>query len=174
MADSYFPLLDEVEDEIDILEDQILENATQETLHRIFTLKQQLVYLRKITAPMRDVMNALAGTRYGMISEHTAFYFRDVYDHLARIYELVETSRDLLGNALDAYLSIVSNRLNEVMKRLTLIATIFMPISFLAGLGGINFQQMPFNSPVAFVVFLGVIALVPVVMLIWFWRSKWV
>ncbi len=174
MVDAYFPLLDQIEDEIDTLEDQILENATQETLHRIFELKQQLVLLRKIAAPMRDVMNALAGTRYGLIKEHTALYFRDAYDHLTRIYDLIETSRDLLGNSLDAYLSTVSNRLNEVMKRLTLIATIFMPISFLAGVGGMNFQQMPFDSPIAFSILWMAILIVPMAMLMWFWHSKWV
>lgn len=174
MVDVYFPLLDEMDDEIDALEDQILENATQATMHHIFTLKQQLVFLRKVTAPMRDVMNSLAGTRYGLVDERTALYFRDVYDHLTRIYDLAETSRDLLGNALDAYLSTVSNRLNEVMKRLTLFATIFMPISFLAGFAGINFQQMPFDNPTAFAVLLALIALVPLMMLIWFARSQWV
>ncbi len=174
MVDRFFPLLDEIEDEIDTLEDQILENATQATLHHIFTLKQQLVFLRKITGPMRDVMIALAGTRYGLVDAHSALYFRDVYDHLVRIYDLIETSRDLLGNSLDAYLSTVSNRLNEVMKRLTLIATIFMPISFLVGLGGVNFQQMPFDSPLAFGVLVVFLILVPTSMLVWFWRSRWV
>jgi magnesium transporter len=174
MVDAYFPLLDEMDDEIDALEDQILENATQATMQRIFTLKQQLVFLRKITAPMRDVMNALAGTRYGLIDAQTALYFRDAYDHLTRIYDLIETSRDLLGNALDAYLSTVSNRLNEVMKRLTLFTAVFMPISFLVGFGGMNFTQMPFNNPVVFGILIALLISVPATMLIWFWRSKWV
>lgn len=174
MVDVYFPTLDEMDDEIDALEDQILENATPATMHSIFGLKQQLVFLRKVTAPMRDVMNTLAGTRYGLVDEHTALYFRDVYDHLVRIYDLIETSRDLLGNALDAYLSTVSNRLNEVMKRLTLIATVFMPISFLVGFAGMNFTQMPFSDPTAFRVMISLIALVPAAMLVWFRRSKWV
>jgi magnesium transporter len=173
MADAHFPLLDEIEDEIDVLEDEILANATQETLHSIFTLKQQLILLRKLTGPMRDVMNALAGTRYGLISAHTALYFRDVYDHLIRIYDLIETSRDLLGNALDAYLSTVSNRLAEVMKRLTLIATIFLPISFLVGFGGMNFEQLPFDNPTAFAIMVALIVLVPTAMLMWFRRSRW-
>ncbi len=174
MVDVYFPMLDEMDDEIDALEDQILENVTPATMHSIFGLKQQLVFLRKVTAPMREVMNTLSGTRYPVVEEHTALYFRDVYDHLVRIYDLIETSRDLLGNALDAYLSTVSNRLNEVMKRLTLIATIFMPISFLVGFGGMNFVQMPFDKPVAFGIMLTLIVLVPTAMLIWFRRSKWV
>jgi magnesium transporter len=174
MVDAYFPLLDEMDDEIDALEDQILENATQATMQRIFTLKQQLVFLRKVTSPMRDVMNALAGTRYGLIDAQTALYFRDAYDHLTRIYDLIETSRDLLGNALDAYLSTVSNRLNEVMKRLTLFTTVFMPISFLVGFGGMNFVQMPFNNPVVFGILIALIVCVPITMIVWFRRSKWV
>lgn len=173
MVDVYFPMLDEMEDEIDELEDQILENATQATMHRIFALKQQLVFLRKITAPMRDLMNVLAGTRYGMIDAQTALYFRDAYDHLIRIYDLIETSRDLLGNVLDAYLSTVSNRLNEVVKRLTLFATIFMPISFLVGFGGMNFQQLPFDNPIAFAALLLLIAAFPTTMLIYYYRKGW-
>jgi magnesium transporter len=174
MVDSYFPLIDEMEDEIDNLEDEILENATQATLQRIYAIKRQLVLLRKITAPMRDVMNALAGTRYQAIGAHTALYFRDAYDHLSRIYDLIETSRDLLGNALDIYLSTVSNRLGEIMKRLTLLTTVFMPISFLVGFGGMNFQQLPFNSPIAFSILMALIVFVPMMMVIWFWRSRWV
>jgi magnesium transporter len=91
-----------------------------------------------------------------------------------RIYDLIEISRDLLGNALDAYLSSVSNRLNEVMKRLTLLTTIFMPISFLVGFGGMNFKQLPFDNPVAFGILIAMLFIVPISMLIWFWRSKWV
>jgi magnesium transporter len=173
MVDAYFPLLDQMEDEIDALEDEILENATRATLERIYILKRQLVLLRKISSPMRDVMNALAGTRYALIDAHTALYFRDAYDHLTRIYDLIETSRDLLGNALDAYLSVVSNRLNEVMKRLTLLTTIFMPISFLVGFGGMNFQQMPFDNPIAFGILIALLVGVPITMMLWFWRSKW-
>jgi len=173
IVDVYFPLLDEMEDEIDALEDAILENATQATLQHIFALKQQLIALRKVTAPMRDVMNALASTRYHLIDDRTALYFRDVSDHLTRIYDLIETSRDLLGNALDAYLSIVSNRLNEVMKRLTLITTIFMPISFLVGFGGMNFTHIPFDDARAFGLVLALLIITPILMFIWFWRSKW-
>lgn len=174
IADAYFPILDEIEDEIDELEDVILKNPTQATLQRIFVLKQQLVALRKIVAPMREVMNALASTRYALIDEHTALYFRDVHDHLVRIYDLIETSRDLLGNALDVYLSTVSNRLNEVMKRLTLITTVFMPISFLVGFGGMNFAHIPFDDVRAFWLMIALLIITPILMAIWFWRSKWV
>jgi len=175
MVDEIFPLLDQMEDEIDALEDEILDKATQELLHRIFHLKRQLVFLRKTVGPMRDAMDVLADTRYEFIDSRTALYYRDTYDHLVRIYDLIETSRDLLGNSLDAYLSTVSNRLNEVMKRLTLLTTIFMPISFLVGFGGMNFTQwIPFDSQMAFGVMLTLIVVVPMGMLIWFRRRKWV
>lgn len=174
IVDGYFPLMDAMEDDIDDLEDAILDSPTQATLQRIYALKRQLVLLRKVTGPMRDVMNALAGTRYTAIDAHTALYFRDAYDHLTRIYDLIETARDLLSNALDAYLSTVSNRLSEIVKRLTLFTTIFMPISFLVGFGGMNFRQLPFDSPIAFGILMSLIVITPIVMGIWFWRSKWV
>jgi magnesium transporter len=124
---------------------------------------------------MRDAMDVLADTRYEFIDPRTALYYRDTYDHLVRIYDLIETSRDLLGNALDAYLSTVSNRLNEVMKRLTLITTIFMPISFLVGFGGMNFTQyIPFDNPIAFGILIALLAAMPALMVISFWRSKWI
>ena len=175
MVDAIFPLLDGMEDEIDDLEDEILDKPTQASLHRAFHLKRQLVYLRKMVGPMRDAMDTLADTRYEFIDARMALYFRDTYDHLVRIYDLIETSRDLLGNALDAYLSTVSNRLNEVMKRLTLLTTIFMPISFLVGFGGMNFiDWIPFSSPIAFGIMIALLILVPTGMLLWFRRSKWV
>ncbi|MBI5303948.1 MAG: magnesium/cobalt transporter CorA [Chloroflexi bacterium] len=173
IVDGYFPLIDQIEDEIDDLEDNILDHATQASLHRIFALKRQLVELRKIIGPMRDAMDILADTRYETIDPRTALYFRDIYDHLVRIYDLIETSRDLLSNALDAYLSIVSNRLNDVMKRLTLFTTIFMPISFLVGFGGMNFDHMPFDNPIAFGAILALIVLFPIGMLIYYRRHGW-
>jgi magnesium transporter len=122
---------------------------------------------------MRDAMDVLADMRYEIISEHTALYFRDIYDHLVRIYDLIETSRDLLSNALDAYLSTVSNRMNEVMKRLTLFATIFMPISFLVGFGGMNFTHIPFDNPLALAGMLGLIVAFPTTMLLYYRRKGW-
>ena len=174
LMDQYFPMLEKIEEQIDAVEDEVLDRPTRATLNRIFALKQGLIYLRKTAGPEREVFNALAARRFPIISARTGLYFRDIYDHLVRTYEIIETSRDLLGNALDAYLSVVSNRLNEVMKRLTLVATIFMPLSFLAGFGGINFQSMPFGSAAAFAIFLAVLASAPLLMMIWFWRKEWV
>lgn len=174
LVDGYFPLLDELDDEIDLLEAQVLQNPSQATLQRIFALKQQLVVLRKVAGPLRDAMGALASRQYPVISPATTLYFRDIYDHLTRIYEIIEASRDLLANTLDIYLSSVSNRLNEVMKRLTLFATIFMPLSFIVGFGGMNFAHIPFGDSRAFFLFMAAISGTPIIMLIWFWRSRWI
>ena len=112
------------------------------------------------------MMSALAGTRYAFVDPSTTLYFRNTYDHLTRIYDLIETSRDLLGNALDAYLSSVSNRLSEVVKRLTLFTTVFMPISFLVGFGGMNFTQMLFDNPVAFAILMTLLVVTLITMLV--------
>ncbi|OQY97171.1 MAG: magnesium and cobalt transport protein CorA [Chloroflexi bacterium UTCFX4] len=173
MTNALFPMLDQIDDEIDSAEAETLERATPKTLSRIFKLKHTLIQMRRSAAPMRDVMNALAGTRYGIVDNKTALYYRDLYDRLSRIYELIETARDLLGNTLDTYLSVQSNRLNEVTKTLTIIATIFLPISFIVGWGGMNFELMPFKETVMFWLVNGSLLLIPLGMLIYFKRRGW-
>lgn len=173
LIDNYFQILDELEDEIGVLEDEIVADPDRDTLNRIFKLKQQLVYMRKSSSPERDLFHALSGRRFALITVKTEFYFRDLYDHIVRIYEGIETARDLLSNALDAYLSVVSNRLNEVMRRLTIIATIFMPLSFIVGFGGMNLTALPFSNPVFFLAIMALIVVTPVVMLVWFLRKSW-
>lgn len=173
LIDQYFPVLDDIEETIGVLEDEIVARPDRDTLNRIFSLKQQLVYLRKTAAPERELFYSLSGRRFAQINGRTEIYFRDIYDHMVRIYEVIETSRDLLGNALDAYLSVVSNRLNEVMRRLTIIATIFMPLSFIVGFGGMNFTALPFDSPIALFILLSLIVLTPLAMMMWFLRRDW-
>lgn len=173
MTNDLFPLLDQIDDEIDSIEEETLRKATPQTLQQIFQRKHELIQMRRSVAPMRDVMNALAGTRYGLIDAKTALYYRDVYDRLSRIYELIETGRDLLGNVLDTYLSVQSNRLNEVSKTLTIIATIFLPISFIVGWGGMNFTHMPFTSDFVFWVVNLSLIIIPIGMLIYFKNRGW-
>lgn len=173
IIDGIFAITDEMDGEIDQLEDETITNATNQTLQRIFRLKQELINMRRTVAPMRDVANALASTRFDLVDPKTALYFRDAYDRFSRIQELIETERDLLGSALDTYLSVVSNRLNVVMKRLTAIATIFLPISFIAGLGGMNFPQLPFQENTVFWIMVAAMFIVPGSMLIYFWRHDW-
>ncbi len=173
MTNALFPMLDAIDDEIDLVEEETLARAKPETLAHIFRLKHVLIQMRRSVSPMRDVMNALASTRYGFVDARTALYYRDVYDRLSRIYELIETARDLLGNTLDTYLSVQSNSLNEVTKTLTIIATIFLPISFIVGWGGMNFELMPFKEQTMFWLVNGALLIIPIGMLIYFKRRGW-
>lgn len=142
LVDSFFPLLDTFDDAIDELEDKILEAPTEQQLGTLFEMKRTLVALRKVVTPERDVFAGIAAGAYDLpgMTEEAERYFRDVYDHLIRISDLVDSYRDLLTGAVDTHLSVVSNRLNVVMKQLTIIATIFLPLSFLTGFFGQNFS----------------------------------
>jgi len=143
MVDDNFPILDHVSDELDELEDAVLASPSRRDLHRIFELKHHLVSMRKVLSPQRDVLGLLAKRGDPRIGERTAVYLRDVYDHLVRINESIEANRDLLGNALDAYLSAVGQRTNEIMKHLTILTAIFLPLAFVVGFFGQNFDNLP-------------------------------
>ena len=147
LVDSFFPILADFDDRIDELEDQTFLNATDAQLQEIFGMKRLLVGLRKAVTPERDMFARLVGgisTLPGMTPDDER-YFRDVYDHLIRISDLIDTYRDLLTSSMDVYLSTVSNRLNSVMKQLTIIATIFLPLSWLTGFFGQNFGWLVRN-----------------------------
>ena len=144
LLDGFFPVLASVDDEIDELEDAILENPTDQQLGRLFDLKRSLIAMRKVVTPQRDLFATIVaddGALPGMTAD-VERYFRDLYDHLIRISDLLDSYRDLLSGALDTHISTVSNRLNIVMKQLTIIATIFLPLSFLTGFFGQNFGWM--------------------------------
>jgi magnesium transporter len=144
MTGPMFPVLAAMDDRIDELQDQIFTNPKEEQLAALFALKRQLVDMRKLVTPQRDMVSAmLAGVVPvpGMTAESER-YVRDLYDHLIRISDMVDSYRDLLSGSLDAYMSMVSNRLNAVMKQLTIIATIFLPLSFLTGFFGQNFSWL--------------------------------
>ena len=174
IVDNYFPLLELVDDQIEALEDEIVVNPSRKVLNTIFSFKQGLVELRKISSPQREVFNALTTRDLPAINAITIPYFRDLYDHMVRIYEIIDSYRDLMSNALDAYLSTVSNNLNEVMKRLTIFATIFMPITFLTGFFGMNFSFLSIDNGYLFaIVTVFTWVIVPTIMLVWFRRSKW-
>jgi len=144
LVDTMFPYLAAFDDRIDELQDQIFQNPRQEQLAELFTLKRQLVDMRKVVTPQRDMTSAMMTQIIpipGMTSESEK-YVRDLYDHLIRISDMVDSYRDLLSGALDAYMSMVSNKLNDVMKQLTIIATVFLPLSFLTGFFGQNLGWM--------------------------------
>jgi magnesium transporter len=141
LTDSFFPILSDIDDEIDDLETAVLANPTDRELERLFALKRQLIAMRKVVTPQRDLfarsVDEVAELPGLQLDERD--YFRDVYDHLIRISDLIDSYRDLLSGATDLYLSTVSNRQNDVMKQLTIIATIFLPLSFITGFFGQNF-----------------------------------
>jgi magnesium transporter len=144
LVDGYFPVLAALDDQIDDIEDEILQAPTDEQLGRLFDMKRSLIVLRKVVTPERDVFATLVSRGDaipGMTPEYER-YFRDIYDHLIRVGDLVDSYRDLLSGALDTHLSTVSNRLNVVMKQLTIIATVFLPLSFLTGFFGQNYGWM--------------------------------
>jgi magnesium transporter len=144
LIDGYFPVLGVLDDQIDDLEDEILQAPTDEQLGRLFDMKRSLIALRKIVTPERDMFATMVSGTSAIpgMTEDCERYFRDLYDHLIRISDLVDSYRDLLSGAMDTHLSTVSNRLNVVMKQLTIIATVFLPLGFLTGFFGQNFGWM--------------------------------
>jgi len=170
-VDLAFPVMEAFTDAIDELEDQIFEAPTKALLQRIFTLKRTLVLVRKVMSPQRDVVGLLARRGMAGVADKTTLYFRDVYDHLVRIYEQIDTNRDLLGNAMDAWLSVMANRTNDVTKQLTILASIFLPLSFIVGFFGQNFE--PLGQAPFFVAMLTLMVLVPAGMIAWFKHKDW-
>ena len=143
IVDGYFPIVDELADQIEDLETAIFERADTTAQARIFRLKKDLLDVRRVLGPERDVMNVLARRDAPIFSEHEIVYFSDVYDHILRITDAIDTYRDELSNALDAYQSVAANRLNEVVKRLTASSIILMTVTLIAGIYGMNFEHMP-------------------------------
>jgi magnesium transporter len=179
LVDSFFPVLSKFDDRIDTLEDEILQTPTDAQLGELFTMKRQLMDLRKVVAPQRDLMasiNAGVAEVPGM-NDEAGRYFRDLYDHLIRVADLVDNYRDLLSSVMDTHLSTVSNRLNVVMKQLTIIATVFLPLTFITGFFGQNFAYMVrvWISPTwsFFVLGIGLQIVVVVGLLVVFRRRGW-
>lgn len=171
--DTYFPAMDKIDDAIDQMDRKLLETPARDDIERISGLRKQLVFMRKHVSPQRDVVNALISRDFPTITTETVFYFRDIYDHLMRIYDDIDFSRDQLASQLDIYLSRVSNNLNQVMKRLTVFASIFMPITFITGFFGMNFGYIQDRSPVWWVVITLVIGAVAWGNYWWFKRRQW-
>jgi magnesium transporter len=142
LVDSMFPILDNVDDDIDRLETEIVERAEESTVRDIFRLKRELNVLRRVLGPQRDLLQQLAGPRTPRLDAEAQLYLRDVYDHAVRMVEQIDSYRDIITGALDVYLSSVSNRLGEQTRRLTIVATIFLPLTFLTGFFGMNFGAL--------------------------------
>lgn len=173
LVDENKPVLDLITEALEEIQDAVLTKPTPADLNRIFSLKQQLVMMRKVLSPQRDVMALLARRGDQRISERTAVYLRDVYDHLARTVEAIEANRDLLGNALDVYLSATGQRTNEIMKALAILSAVFMPLTFITGFFGQNFEGLPFASELMLWGMLASLVLTPALLMWWFKRRRW-
>jgi magnesium transporter len=143
IVDDYLPLLDIISERMDSLEDSIFGEFKSEAIEEIFGIKKKLLYLRRAIAPLRDVFNTLLRREQQIFSRGTYVYFQDVFDHLIRVADTIDTLRDMLSSTMDAYLSVSGNRMNMVMKRLTSISTILMSVTLIAGIYGMNFDLMP-------------------------------
>jgi len=174
IVDGYFGFLEKLSEEIELLEDELVTDPKREILQKIHSLKREMIYIRKSVWPLREVVNGLERLETPLIKETTDVFLRDVYDHTIQVIDSVETLRDVLSGMLETYLSSVSNRMNEVMKVLTIIATIFIPLTFIAGVYGMNFKFMPeLEWRGGYFVIVGVMVVVAVVMLVFFRKKKW-
>lgn len=174
VVDNYFLILEKMGEEIEELEDRLVIDPKPETIKEIHRLKREMIYLRKSVWPLRELINNLDRGESSLIQKATRLYLRDVYDHTIQVIDNVETFRDMLSGMHDTYLSSLSNRMNEVMKVLTIIATIFIPLTFIAGVYGMNFKFMPeLNWRWGYYVVWTTIVTVAAVMLLFFKRKKW-
>jgi magnesium transporter len=176
---SYMPLVEEIDAHVDQIEDRVFDRPHPEILEQIFALKRLLLTMRRILLPQREVLNKLARDDYRVIDPRDRVFFRDIYDHLVRLHDLNESLRDLVSGALDTYLSVTNNRMNEIMKVLTIITTFFMPITFITGFFGMNFFEpvahlIGWTSQQAFIATMTFIVGLPIAMYFWMRGRTWV
>ncbi|WP_292727421.1 magnesium/cobalt transporter CorA [Methanoculleus sp.] len=175
IVDGYFGVIEVFGERIEAVEEEVVADPDRETLQAIYALKRSLVALRRSVWPLRDVVAELERGDSPLIRESTLVYLRDVYDHTIEVAETVETYRDTMSGLLDVYLSSQSSRMNEIMKVLTIIATIFIPLTFIAGLYGMNFAYMPeLRHPWGYPAALTLMAIVAGVMLLYFKKKGWI
>ncbi len=174
IVDNYFLILEKMGEQIESMEEELIAEPSDKTVRMIHALKRELIFLRKSVWPLRELINSLQNTESSLITDSTEPYLRDVYDHTIQVIDTVESFRDMVSGMLDIYLSSISNRMNAVMKVLTIIATIFIPLTFIAGIYGMNFKYMPeLDWKWAYPALWLIMTIVVVVMLVYFKRKKW-
>ncbi len=180
IIDGFFPVLEDYGEQLEVLEDEVVANPTRQTLEKIYQVKRELLTLRRAIWPQRDAINCLIRDGSDLISDEVRIYLRDCYDHAVQVLDMVETYRELAAGLMDVYLSSVGNKMNEIMKLLTVISTIFIPLTFVAGVYGMNFnpEKSPLNMPELNsywgypVCLTGMIA-IAAVLVFFFWRRGW-
>jgi magnesium transporter len=174
VVDQYFVVLEKLGERIETLEEELVDNPRKETMHELHGLKREMIYLRKSVWPLREVVAGLERAESGLIHESTNIFFRDVYDHTIQVIDNIETYRDMLSGMVETYLSSISNRMNEVMKVLTIISTIFIPLTFIVGVYGMNFKHMPeLEWRWGYFLIWGIIIAVALAMAKFFRRKQW-
>lgn len=180
LVDSYFQVLERLGEYVEELEEQLVSGPSPDTLHRIHHLKREMILLRKSVWPMREVVGSLYREEVPFIGDNTGYFLKDLYDHVIQVLDTVETFRDIIAGMIDIYLSSMSNRMNEVMKVLTIFAAIFIPLTFIAGVYGMNFnpERSPYNMPelnwvYGYPMALAIMAAVAVAMIFYFKKKEW-
>ena len=174
IIDNYFTVLEKIGDRIDLLEEEVLGDAEEDTIHKLHALKRDTLAIRKSLWPIRDILGYMLKPDTAIITDSTRLFLRDAYDHTVEAIETVEAYRDFISGLLDINLSRMSNRMNEVMKVLTLISTIFIPLTFIAGVYGMNFKMMPeLEWRFGYYTIIAIMFSVAVVMLVYFKKKKW-
>lgn len=174
IVDNYFLILEKLGEKIEYLEEELVSNPTKNILQDIHKLKSELLFLRKSIWPLREVIGYMYRGETPLISKNILVYFRDIYDHTIQIIDTLETFRDMVAAMIDIYLSSISNKMNEIMKMLTIIATIFIPLTYIAGIYGMNFKYMPeLEWRWGYYAILAIMALIGIIMLGYFRKRKW-
>jgi magnesium transporter len=174
VVDSYFNILEVIGDKIELMDEQLIAEPTPDTLQVLHSMKREMIFLRKSVWPVRDMVNSLERSETTLIQPSTDVYLRDVHDHVIRVIETVENYRDLINGMMDIYLSSLSNKMNEVMKVLTIISTLFIPVTFIVGVYGMNFDYMPeLRSPYGYGATWLVMLVIMISLLYYFRRKKW-
>lgn len=174
LVDQYFIILETFGEKIEAMEEKLLADPSPEMLQGLHDMKREMIFFRKQVWPLREILSSLSKLEMDVIAEATGVFLRDVYDHTIQVIDTIESYRDILSGMVDIYLSTVSNRMNEVMKVLTIIATIFIPITFVAGIYGMNFEYMPeLQWHWGYLLFWGIIVAIAGGMLVFFRRKKW-
>jgi len=174
VVDGYFVILEKIGEKIEVIEDVLMSDPPPEALHAIHALRGEAIFLRKSVWPLREVINDLESGDQALITEPVTIYFRDIYDHTIQVVETIETYRDLVSGMHDMYLSAISNKMNEIMKVLTIIATIFIPLTFIAGIYGMNFEHMPeLHWRWSYPTLWAVLVTASAVMFVYFKNKKW-
>jgi len=174
IVDNYFVILEEIGERIENIEDELVKNPQAQTLHRIHGFKREMIYLRKAVWPLREVISALERKESPLVKDTTSIYLRDVYDHTIQVIDTIESYREMLSGMLDIYLSSISNRMNEIMKFLTVIGTIFIPLTFIVGIYGMNFEFIPeLKWRYGYFIVISGMSAIAVLMLFYFKKKKW-